>query len=81
MLLKCTVKFSACTDYVSYDVLSFYPFCRQVVMAVPLLALWASDSSGKTSGGLTAFGTTAYAAIVLVVNLKVRDGGNLSSPI
>ena len=42
------------------------------VMAVPLLALWAPDANGRTSGGLTAFGATAYTAIVLVVNLKVR---------
>lgn len=44
-----------------------------VALAVPLLALWAPDSSGKSSGGLTAFGTTAYAAIVLIVNLKVMN--------
>lgn len=42
-----------------------------VALTVPLLALWAPDSSGKSSGGLTAFGTTAYTAIVLIVNLKV----------
>lgn len=42
-----------------------------VVMGVPLLALWAPDASGRTAG-LAAFGTTAYAAIVLVVNLKVN---------
>lgn len=43
-----------------------------VALAVPLLSLWAADSSGKSSGGLTAFGTTAYTTIVLIVNLKVR---------
>jgi magnesium-transporting ATPase (P-type) len=42
-----------------------------VALTVPLLALWAPDSSGRSSGGLTAFGTTAYTAIVLIVNLKV----------
>jgi Phospholipid-translocating P-type ATPase C-terminal len=42
-----------------------------VALAVPLLALWAPDSSGKSSGGLTAFGTTAYTTVVLIVNLKV----------
>jgi Phospholipid-translocating P-type ATPase C-terminal len=42
-----------------------------VALTVPLLALWAPDSSGKSSGGLTAFGMTAYTAIVLIVNLKV----------
>lgn len=49
-----------------------------VALTVPLLALWAPDSSGKSSGGLTAFGTTAYTAIVLIVNLKV--GTMRSSP-
>lgn len=44
-----------------------------VALTVPLLALWAPDSSGKNSGGLTAFGTTAYTAIVLIVNFKVRS--------
>lgn len=49
-----------------------------VALAVPLLALWAPDSSGKSSGGLAAFGTTAYTAIVLIVNLKVKAAPQLT---
>lgn len=34
--------------------------------------MWAPDPEGRGSGDLAAVGTTAYTAVIVIVNLKVR---------
>ena len=40
---------------------------------VALLALWAPDAEGRGGGDLAAVGTTAYTAVIAIVNLKARQ--------
>lgn len=35
-----------------------------------LLAGWAPDAEGRASGDLAALGTSAYTAVIIIVNLK-----------